>query len=261
MAQTQPAHCQMGSASEQQHVLPSPKAPTRNNSAKNQALALMKNISKGPIKLFRISSSDQSDASTCTAETEFTDATCATERGTAENKVRFAVQSKVKLTISRHDITPTERSSAWYSENEYQDIARSCSKQIQKMNRGEELRDKKYCSRGLEQHTRIGCLNKMANRALSIQAVLVEQEQQIRDGIRDDESIAFMYHDVTSSSQLWATALGLQDRRAAELAMDDCEIDMPEVLSNNVISNANNASGTSDSKSRPRRIVNGARAA
>ena len=172
---------------------------------------MMKSITKRPLNLvFGNHSSDRSVVSTETEETEL------------EKFVSFASHATMYETIARQNYTQEEIKATWYSQDEYLQISKQCCKQIQKMNRGERLRDKKYCSRGLEAHTTIGLVTKMRNRAESIQAVLEEQEvQRIKEGIHDEDTIADLYNEVTSSCQLWARTVALRDQREAEAYLDD----------------------------------------
>ena len=78
----------------------------------------------------------------------------------------------------------------------------------------------KYCTRGLEKHTRITGKLRLRNRFDALLAVLNEQHEQRLDGVCDDESIARVYSLVTSSCQLWAHRVGLSDQRQAERYLD-----------------------------------------
>jgi hypothetical protein len=101
------------------------------------------------------------------------------------------------------------------------------------MDTGEVLKDKKYCARGLEGHTRIGSSVRHKNRAESINAVLMEQETQLLKNdwaYRDDETIALVYHRTTSSCQMWANALGFRDKRSVQEYLDDVELQVPRAI-------------------------------
>lgn len=145
-----------------------------------------------------------------------------------ENKIKtskqvtFCSSVRARRTISRHDYTDDEIQATWYSSKEYSEIARSCLKQVQRIEAGLTLKDKKYCSRGLERHTKIGKLAKDQNRQSSIQAVLDEQDRQVLEcedqhvglEVFDEISIAEVYGNATSNCQVWANAMGLMDQRA-----------------------------------------------
>ena len=126
------------------------------------------------------------------------------------------MQVLVRLTISRHDISREERLASWYSKDEYAEITKSCCKQIDMLNRGERLKDNKYCARGLEAHTRTQSMAKRMNRSLAFQVVLDEQDDQISN----DEALSRRYHAASSSCQFWATVVGLNDQREANNIYD-----------------------------------------
>jgi hypothetical protein len=151
---------------------------------------------------------------------------------TKSNKcVSFATVPSTRSMVSWRDFSAHEISAAWFTRDEYISMQRSCCKEIIKLDNGERLKDKKYCARGLECHTRYGRLTKKRNRTHSILVVLEVQDSHVRDGLPcDDEAIARVYHDATSSCQLWAAAVGLVDARAAEevddiLGGDICSYD------------------------------------
>ena len=145
--------------------------------------------------------------------------------GALPGKKRVAIDTRVqvRLTISRNDISPEECSATWYSQEEYTEITGSCVKQINKLNRGELLKGKKYCARGLEGHTNTRALAKSMNRSSAYQAVLEEQDRQMRDGVVQDEALSRVYHAASSGSQLWANVVGLEDQREADNIYDDSD--------------------------------------
>jgi hypothetical protein len=104
----------------------------------------------------------------------------------------------------------------WYKEEEYFKMAIDCLDQANRMKRGDRLKDKKYCSRGLESYTNLAAISRRQNRKLATNAVLHEQEGQRLMGFFDDETIAEKYFRTASSCQLWARTVGLRDKRAVE---------------------------------------------
>jgi hypothetical protein len=141
----------------------------------------------------------------------------------AKKRVGFVSRINIRKHTSRRDMTPRETHAAWYSQEEFASITKSCCKQIQMLNQGEMLRDTKYTSRGLESHTRICLAAKLQNRADAFRVVLTEQDTQMAGGsVVDDEAIRKAYQGVSSSAQLWALSVGLQDEREAENLTDDC---------------------------------------
>jgi hypothetical protein len=142
-----------------------------------------------------------------------------------EKSVSFATHDTVHHTIARQDFSSEELKAAWFSEEEFLQILDQCNKQIHKMDQGKILKDKKYCARGLEALTRTGSITRSKSRAQSIRAVLEEQDALTSQGVLvDEDAIGFVYHDVTSSCQMWASVIGYRDQQAAERYMDDEEI-------------------------------------
>jgi hypothetical protein len=148
-----------------------------------------------------------------------------------EKSVSFGTHDTVHHTIARQAFSSEELKAAWFSEEEYLQISNQCSIQIHKMDQGRVLKDKKSCARGLERLTRMGSITRSKSRTQSIRAVLEKQDALTSQGVLvDEEAIAFVYHDVTSSCQMWASVIGYRDQRAAEKYMDDEEIQvLPQV--------------------------------
>ena len=134
--------------------------------------------------------------------------------------VSFAQSVRVRTTISRSSYTKEERQACFYSDEESQQIQKKSLKIVEKMEEGCPLFMSKYCTRGLEKHTRIAGRLRLQNRFDALLAVLNEQDQQRIDGICDDESISRVYSMVTCSCQLWANCVGLCDQRQAERDID-----------------------------------------
>ncbi len=144
-----------------------------------------------------------------------------------DKKLSFCNKVDIRFIISRQDISTQEHKDTWYSREEHEAISQSCSKQISKLDRGETLKDKKYCARGLECHTRIRTLSKTINRCLAYQAVLEEQDRQHRAGIVHEAALERVYSAISSSCQLWAHAVGLADQREAREILDESREQMP----------------------------------
>jgi hypothetical protein len=156
-----------------------------------------------------------------TSATDCTDTTMQSVFNVEERSVHFDVAKPdtVHFILSRHDYTAEEKQVAWFQDEEYARITKECCKQVRKMDNGEDLKDKKYSSRGLESHTRLAAISKSQNRRLAVNAVLDEQDEQELDD-PNEEAISYAYCQVTSSCQLWACTIGLRDQRSAEECMD-----------------------------------------
>ena len=139
-------------------------------------------------------------------------------RSSTEKKrsVSFAKTLKVRFSLALEDYTEAEYNACFYSPEEYQAIEKDMCRQFMKMEQGKVLHDIKSCSRGLEKYLTVNAIQKTENHRTACQAVLDEQSRQAKSGTHDDENIARLYNNVTSSCQLWAAVLGNRDQQEAE---------------------------------------------
>lgn len=144
---------------------------------------------------------------------------------TGSSKRRVVINPTVETvdTLSIYDYTPSEIAAAWFDHEEMDKITHRCLQVLQRMAVGKHTnkKGKKYVSRGLEGHSTLGSISKAKTRAAAFEAVLEEQERQRNENPNSNEgidvqAISDAYQKVTSSSQLWARAVGNQDRRAAD---------------------------------------------
>jgi hypothetical protein len=174
---------------------------------------------RGPLK--KLSSRNQSDSTTSTVALDASDGLLPVYV-TIKKSVSFAPSASARYTLSREEYTPAEKRAAWYCSEEYDKITRECCKQIHRIERGDILKDVKYCARGLESLTRSAAQLKKQNCLAAYAAVL---GGQVLDFLGDDEQISQGYNSVSSSCQLWASAIGLRDQIASEdylFDVDDC---------------------------------------
>jgi hypothetical protein len=140
--------------------------------------------------------------------------TAATEQ---ELRVSFSEKiHSVRNTLSRKDYTTEEIQACWYTAEGNERIHRHCGKEISRLNEGIELKDRKYCSRGLEGHTTVGAATKKKIKMLAINAVLDEQLIQWEAGVFDEDSIAEIYCKISYNCQQEATIVGCRDHRETE---------------------------------------------
>lgn len=130
--------------------------------------------------------------------------------------VTFCESVEQYPTLPRKAYTTEERNATWYSKDEYSMIRKSCTKQLQKLNQGKDLLDKKYCSRGLERHTPAGQRSRLQTKKQALQAVLNEQFRQKGECIFDEDDIAIVYMQATLNCQSRAGEVGRLDRHAVE---------------------------------------------
>jgi hypothetical protein len=167
-------------------------------------LSILTAAAREPLRKLFKTSSDHS------AKSSATDAT------TIEKCVTFEKRSMFRNTLSIKDYTPDEVRATWYTREDVRRISRQCQKEIRKMNKGDKLKDKKYCSRGLEGRTNDGLALKKQERVLSISTVLKEQMGQWDEGVFDEDAIAAIDIRASSSCQMWANFVGQQDQKAIE---------------------------------------------
>jgi hypothetical protein len=201
---------------------PTSEQPSTGEKKTNSFSRLIKSVSsrKRRVNVLR-SSSFHSQGTAATEALDDSNKSADSSKVVEERNVRFSTEPVFHFTLSRKDYTPEEIRASWFEREEYRKITKECCKQIKKMESGEVLKDKEYCSRGLESHTRLAAISKTRNRETAINAVLDEQEDQREMvGDVDEEDIAQRYQQTTSSCQLWASSVGLRDQRAAEEYMD-----------------------------------------
>ena len=181
---------------------PSQAAQKPNKNVKPTSAAAQLSLRK--MKLFKTTSSED-----CSIKSV---STAATEQD--EFRVRFSEKIVVRKIISRKNYTAEEIQACWFTAEELQRIHRHCGKEIRRLNEGMKLKDKKYCSRGLEGYTIVGAATKKKIRLLAINAVLDEQMIQWDAGVFDEDSIAEIYCNKASSRcQLDATNVGFRHHR------------------------------------------------
>jgi hypothetical protein len=164
--------------------------------------------------------------------------------------------------FGRHEYTTEELDACWFRGEEYDQIARTCCKEIQMLEElqrglrgticgeagrsrmirkkekgGDKRRNLDCCPRGLESHTRLAAFAKNQNRRAAWRAVLEEQRDQWSLGVVDDEAIASRYRDASSSCRLWAIRVGQQDEKEVESSIeeeDDDDMMMITMMHNNL---------------------------
>ena len=130
-----------------------------------------------------------------------------------EKSVTFDYNVRVRTTMARRHYTDEEIEQCWFSKDEYDDILRSCNKQIRKMNQGQRLKDRKYCERGLEVHTDVGAMERSLNKKRARRAVMEAQMELIFNDDWCDEVIADAYRTATMGSQEKAHIKALLDHK------------------------------------------------
>ena len=155
---------------------------------------------------------DNYSVRTCSA-----DSTASTVETYVEKSVSFANTITVQFVLSIEDYTIEEIQSTWYQQDDFERIWKRCHKEIRKLDRGEKLRNKKYCERGIECHTMKGSKTRFVDRTKARYAVLKEQAYQIANELPFNEyAIAQAYQKMSERSLSRANLLGLIDQLDAE---------------------------------------------
>eukprot|EP00980_Cylindrotheca_fusiformis_P024305 scaffold11725_cov116-Cylindrotheca_fusiformis.AAC.14 len=134
---------------------------------------------------------------------------------------------------SWRDFSWEETTDYWLSEEECAKTEHRMRREIAMLEKGKILRDKKYCSRGLERYLAKNAIPRATNIQEGLFAVLQVQydlrQRPERDFDYDDIRIAEAYQGVSSSCHMWASVIGLRDMRNAEKYLEDLLEYPPEV--------------------------------
>jgi hypothetical protein len=140
--------------------------------------------------------------------------------------VSFAPDVTVLETIGLlDDYTMAEIYCMWYSEKDMIRVSQECFVILEKNLKQTSLRESESM-RGLEAHSPIEYILRHKSRQTSINLVLEEQRRQLKEkGVVDADSLYKVYHNTTSSSQMWAQVVGSHDHDDANLYLDDDDIE------------------------------------
>lgn len=130
--------------------------------------------------------------------------------------VRFALEKDydVYTVPSRHEFSYKEKSQMWLTQEEYKIMKYELRRIVDLMSRhGSRMSE---CTRGLECKTPNGSMNKKIASLDGMCAVLLEQERQGQDGIRDAKRIRGAYVEMNQVYVKAAAEQGLQDSRYDE---------------------------------------------
>eukprot|EP00980_Cylindrotheca_fusiformis_P004966 scaffold1054_cov124-Cylindrotheca_fusiformis.AAC.6 len=130
--------------------------------------------------------------------------------------VSFATFITVVPIMGLGDYSRHEIKISWYTAEEMEEISRRLFKILHSTENKTPAKAKRYCMRGLEGHTTLGSISKRRNREAMWASVLEEQKRQQEKGIVDAESLSKVCARNTSSSRMWASAVGNRDQQAAE---------------------------------------------
>ena len=135
-----------------------------------------------------------------------------------------------KVEKKRHhrlqDLSPDEKESVWYTENDTKIILAMAKVTVKMMMKGEHCDDVDYCSRGLEGKTPVGSKRRQKNKLRVRKALLEEQEIQREEGVNDPEYLAQVSIKYSADVVQQAHDTALEDERVIQeylsIRDDDC---------------------------------------
>ena len=121
---------------------------------------------------------------------------------------------------SLDDYSEEEIESIWFTSHEYSAFSESVEKTIMKMEQGKELKEKKYCARGLESMMPEKHYEKGQRRREVFRAVLDEQKAQKDNRVDDPEAIARVYAKRSLDSKVAARLAAQRDESDVRKLME-----------------------------------------
>jgi hypothetical protein len=123
---------------------------------------------------------------------------------------------RVRRTIHIESSTQEERTATWYTKEELRSIREEVNHTVKMYTSGQPIIDKElYSFRGVEYWTPSLAEQRMKNKMVGRDAVLMEQEFQVYMGWNDAERLAKSYQECTYHCQISATRMGTADENAA----------------------------------------------
>jgi hypothetical protein len=126
-----------------------------------------------------------------------------------QHRVRFALEKDYQVYDVVHQYyTEEEHASLWWSREEYRETKKEAQAIVDALESNGRI---VVCTRGLEQKTRDGSIQKRLAALDSICAVLMEQERQFQQGISGVELIRTAYLMITAKTTVEARERGAED--------------------------------------------------
>ena len=138
------------------------------------------------------------------------------------------------------DFTAEERTSLWFSREEFDEIKAAYRNIIEMMRKKQLLTDtEEHCTRGLECRSIAGSKRRRDTQLKGLLAVLGEQDRQKADGVQEPETMAIVYRQYAYHAQQAATNMGRRDYESvAEFMYDlpaEYRIGLPVVASRTIV--------------------------
>jgi hypothetical protein len=136
-------------------------------------------------------------------------------------KVRWNMKGGKIHHIHRKDMNEAERESVWYSKKDDKLTLAMAKVTVRMIMKGESFDDVDNCSRGLEEKTMSECRKRAKNKRRVITAVLMEQELQRLEGVKNPEQLAKASFKHTKDISIKASDKGIEDEHDIQEYLDD----------------------------------------
>jgi hypothetical protein len=137
------------------------------------------------------------------------------EQPEGQATVAFSDYVRVRRTIHIESYTQEEKTDTWYSKEELRSIREEVNHTVKLYTSGEPIDKELYSIRGVEYWTPSLAEQRVKNKMIGRDAVLMEQEFQVYMGWNDTERMAKSYQECTYQCQVSATMMGAADENAA----------------------------------------------
>lgn len=139
----------------------------------------------------------------------------------SERRVRWHPKTHKRLHLHHKDMLPTERESVWYNKNDDRVILAMAKVTVKMIMKGEPFDDVDYCSRGLEGKTLIESKKRAKNKRRVLAAVLMEQELQRLEGVKNPQQLAKASFKHTQDIMKRALDKAIEDEQVIQEYLDD----------------------------------------
>lgn len=136
-----------------------------------------------------------------------------------------------RYTLRRQDMPADERESYWYTKKDDKLVLMTAKVTVKMIMKGEPFDNVDYCSRGLEGKTLIESKKRARNKRKVLTAVLMEQELQRLEGVKNPEQVRKAAFKHTQEICERASHQAIEDEQEVQEYLDDVR-SFEESLSN-----------------------------
>lgn len=137
-------------------------------------------------------------------------------------RVTFNTRVSVRPMIHVNDISDEEISDVWFCRDDFANMKKGFARTVKLISHGVYKGDDDvHCARGLEYRVRAGALARRENKLSGLEAVLDEQDRQLKSGIVNEERIREAFLNVSLKCRLSALKRGISDQDEADFIHED----------------------------------------